>query len=55
MANTNLSKTDVYESLYLISLATQQITQHLERLKAAKCSEGQTGRTPQDGGQPTAA
>jgi len=35
MATSNVSKTAVYESLYLISLATQTITRHLERLKAA--------------------
>ena len=35
MANSNVSKTAVYESLYLISLSTQQIINHLERLKAA--------------------
>lgn len=35
MATSNVSKTDVYQSLYLISLATEQITQHLERLKTA--------------------
>ncbi|HLJ27060.1 MAG TPA: hypothetical protein VKY85_10160 [Candidatus Angelobacter sp.] len=39
MATTNLSspgKTAVYESLYLISLAVQQITDSLERLKSTK-------------------
>jgi hypothetical protein len=35
MATSNVSKTDVYESLYLISLSTLQIIHHLERLKAA--------------------
>lgn len=35
MATTHLSKTAVYESLYLTSLATQQIIHHLERLKTA--------------------
>ncbi len=29
------SKTEVYESLYLICQATQQITEHLERLRSA--------------------
>lgn len=33
-ATSNVSKTAVYESLYLISLATQQIVDNLERLKA---------------------
>jgi hypothetical protein len=38
MATSNVSspsKTTVYESLYLISLAVQQITDNLERLRSA--------------------
>lgn len=35
MATSNVSKTAVYESLYLISLGTQQIVDNLEWLKAA--------------------
>ena len=43
MAITNGSsphKTEVYESLYLICQATQQITEHLERLGSAKVLVG---------------
>src|SRR5215467_4384770 len=39
MATTHVSspsKTEVYQSLYLICQATQQITDNLERLKAAR-------------------
>ncbi len=32
---SSLHKTEVYESLYLICQATQQITEHLERLRSA--------------------
>src|SRR5579864_1250897 len=33
---SSLCKTEVYESLYLICQATQQITEHLDRLRNAK-------------------
>lgn len=39
MAISNInspSKTQIYESLYLISVATQLITEHLDRLQSAK-------------------
>ncbi len=35
MATSNVSSPSVYESLYLISLAVQQITDNLERLRSA--------------------
>ena len=39
MATSNgnsISKTELYESLYLICNATQQITDHLDRLRSAE-------------------
>lgn len=35
MANTDFSKTAVYESLSAINRATDQLTEHIERLKSA--------------------
>lgn len=40
VSTSSPTKTEVYESLYLICQATQQITDHLERLRSANVLSG---------------